>query len=119
VCAKGWRDNSDQLGDWLGAGADSENLMTDADVARFTASERVAEAVRRSVSHLPANAKGVVEAMLEPQNVAIVAGTLTAWAGSHFFGIGEVVDVALLTVGLAGLASPCSRAPLPSVTSQP
>jgi hypothetical protein len=83
--------------------ADTGDLMTDAEVARLATAEKVAEAMRRSLSHLPANARGVVKAMLEPQSVAIVAGTLTAWAGSHFFGVGEVVDVALLTVGLIGL----------------
>jgi len=77
--------------------------MTDAEVVRLAATEKVAEAMRRSLPHLPAAAGGVVEAMLEPQNLAIVAGTLTAWAGSHFFGIGEVVDVILLTAGFVGL----------------
>jgi len=28
-----------------------------------------------------------------------MAGTLAVWAGSHFFGVGEVVDLALLLVG--------------------
>ena len=35
--------------------------------------------------------------------MAIVAGTLTVWAGSHFFGVGEIVDIVLLGVGVAAL----------------
>lgn len=36
---------------------------------------------------------------LTPGNLALMGGTLAIWAGSHFFGVGEVVDVALLLVG--------------------
>ncbi len=39
--------------------------------------------------------------MLTPQSLAIVTGTLVVWAGSHFFGVGEIVDVILLVVGFA------------------
>src|SRR5262249_37001712 len=35
------------------------------------------------------------------ENGAILVGTLVIWAGSHFFGVGEIVDVALLLVGAA------------------
>lgn len=31
--------------------------------------------------------------------MTIVAGTLTAWAASQFFGIGEIIDAILLVVG--------------------
>jgi len=41
--------------------------------------------------------------MLRPESIAIIAGTLIAWAGSHCFGIGEIVDVILLGVGFAVL----------------
>lgn len=39
--------------------------------------------------------------MLTPQALAIAVGTLVVWAGSHFFGVGEFVDVILLVVGVA------------------
>jgi hypothetical protein len=38
-----------------------------------------------------------------PENIAMIAGVLTAWAGSHFFGVGEIVDVVLLAVGVVVL----------------
>lgn len=44
-----------------------------------------------------------MEAMLSPGSVALIAGTLAVWAGSHFFGVGEVVDIILLGVGVVAL----------------
>ena len=59
--------------------------------------------MRRSLPHLPLEARNIVEGMLRPETMAIVAGTLTVWAGSHFFGVGEIVDIVLLGVGVAAL----------------
>jgi hypothetical protein len=44
----------------------------------------------------PAEGRAVVEALLKPETLAIIAGTLVVWAGSHFLGVGEIVDVILL-----------------------
>jgi hypothetical protein len=70
-------------------------------VAGMTASEKIAEALRRSLPLLLADARAEVEKLLEPATLAILAGVLVVWAGSHFFGVGEVVDVVLLAVGVA------------------
>ena len=40
-----------------------------------------------------------MNSLLSPTNLAILGGTLTLWAGSHLFGVGEIVDVLLLVVG--------------------
>jgi hypothetical protein len=72
-------------------------------VAGMTASQKVAEALRRSLPLLPADARAEVEKLLEPATLAILVGVLVVWAGSHFFGVGEVVDVVLLAVGVAFL----------------
>ena len=74
-------------------------MLTDAQIAVMSNVDRIGEAMRRSLPHLPDDAKRVVEAMLQPETLAIIAGTLVLWAGSHFFGIGEIVDVILLVVG--------------------
>jgi hypothetical protein len=63
--------------------------------------DKVAEAMNRSLPELPSNARALVVSMLKPESIAIIAGTLVVWAGSHFFGIGEIVDVILLGVGTA------------------
>lgn len=73
------------------------------DASNLSTTERVGEALRRSLPLLPGEARGTVEAMLQPETLAIVAGTLVVWAGSHFFGVGEVVDIILLVVGFAAL----------------
>jgi len=72
-----------------------------ADVYAMSAEEKIGEAMRRSLPLLPAEAQEQVKAMLTPTSLAIVAGTLVVWAGSHFFGVGEIVDVILLVVGVA------------------
>jgi hypothetical protein len=69
-------------------------------VAHMSQNEKIMEAIRRSLPMLPADAREVVESMLEPVTFAIVAGTLVVWAGSHFVGIGEIVDVVLLATGV-------------------
>ncbi|MGH7673842.1 MAG: hypothetical protein ACREMV_01105 [Gemmatimonadales bacterium] len=61
---------------------------------------RVAEAMRRSLPLLPAEVRGAVEALLSPQSLAIITATLAVWAASHFFGVGEIVDIILLVAGV-------------------
>ena len=78
-------------------------MLTSADVDRMSPSEKVGEAMRRSLPQLPSSARSLIESMLTPGSLAIIAGTLTVWAGSHFFGVGEVVDVILLGVGAIAL----------------
>ena len=68
-------------------------------VGSMSAQDKIAEAIRRSLPLLGPEARRQVEAMLTPTALAIMAGTLVVWAGSHFFGVGEIVDVILLAVG--------------------
>lgn len=68
-------------------------------VAFMSTSEKVAEAVRRSRPHLPAAVYQQLEVLISPANIAIFTGTLVVWAGSHFVGVGEIVDVGLLLLG--------------------
>ncbi|HMI85265.1 MAG TPA: hypothetical protein VK550_14310 [Polyangiaceae bacterium] len=67
--------------------------------SKMSPTERVAEAMRRSLPLLPQEAVAFVEALISPQSILIVTGTLTLWAGSHLFGVGEIVDIVLLVVG--------------------
>jgi hypothetical protein len=78
-------------------------MAATAGIARMSSTDKIGEAIRRSLPHLPAEARGLVEAMLKPETLAIIAGTLVVWAGSHFFGIGEIVDAILLGVGVIAL----------------
>lgn len=76
--------------------------MSDA-VVSMSETEKVAEAMRRSLPHLPGAARAMVETLLKPETIAIIAGTLVLWAGSHFVGVGEIVDAILLGVGVVFL----------------
>jgi hypothetical protein len=70
-----------------------------APVATWSSEDKVEEAIRRSPQYMPGNLGATFEAMLTPVNLGIMVVTLVVWAGSHFFGVGEIVDVGLLLVG--------------------
>jgi len=70
-----------------------------ADVATMPTRQRLAEVLSRSKKYLSPDLGRAIDSFLSPVNLAILAGTLTVWAGSHFFGVGEIVDVLLLVVG--------------------
>lgn len=72
-------------------------------VAAMSKVEKAKSAVHRSLPLLPAEARGTVEAMLTPAALTIMAGTIAVWGGSHFFGVGEVVDAILAVVGAVTL----------------
>jgi hypothetical protein len=55
--------------------------------------------MRRSQKYMPAELWAQVKQMLTPESIAIMAGVTTAWAVSHFFGVGEIADAVLLVVG--------------------
>ena len=74
--------------------------MTDEDVRRMSQQEKIGEALLRSIPLLPAETQAQVRAMLTPESLKIIAGTLILWAGSHFVGVGEFVDIILLGVGV-------------------
>lgn len=61
--------------------------------------DKFAESLRRTGPKLPSSIRGEFEAMLSPTSLGVMAGTLVVWAGSHAFGIGEVVDIILLIGG--------------------
>lgn len=77
-------------------------MPSNAEIALLPVADKIGEAMRRSLPLLPAEAGTVVLALLRPESVATIGGTLIVWAGSHAFGLGEVVDVLLLGVGFIG-----------------
>ncbi|BBA35653.1 uncharacterized protein sS8_3716 [Methylocaldum marinum] len=78
-------------------------MLTSTEIARMSPTDRMGEAMRLSLPHVPAGARTVVESMLTPETLTIVTGTLAVWAGSHFFGVGEIVDLILLGAGFISL----------------
>lgn len=73
------------------------------DVAGWTFQRRLEETLRRALPKLGPEARAQVEALLDPQALAIVAGVLVAWVVSHAFGIGAVIDVIVLAAGAVAI----------------
>lgn len=71
-----------------------------ASINNMSQKDKLLEAITRSLPYLPAESQSLVKSMLEPTNVAILLSTLVIWAGSHFIGIGEIIDVILLATGV-------------------
>ncbi len=66
--------------------------------------DRLLAAAYRALPMLPENIRERVASMLTPEAMGVLAAVGIVWAGSHFFGVGEVFDVLLagatvLTVG--------------------
>jgi hypothetical protein len=72
-------------------------------VTQMSPRDKVAAAMQRSLPLLPGDVRSTVRQMLEPGSLALIAGTLVVWAGSQFFGVGEIVDVILLGIGFVAL----------------
>jgi hypothetical protein len=68
-------------------------------VASWTDAQKLGEAMKRSEKYMPASLAAQVDALVSPENLSIMAATIALWAGSHLFGVGEIVDVGLLLVG--------------------
>ncbi|WP_224247479.1 HNH endonuclease signature motif containing protein [Hyalangium gracile] len=49
--------------------------------------------------------KRALSELLSPENLAIAASVLVVWAASHFFGVGEVVDVILVGVAYVSIGA--------------
>lgn len=75
-------------------------MTTNSQVLQMSSTDKIGEAIQRSLPHIPDSARAIVESMLKPETLAIIAGTLVVWAGSHFIGVGEIVDIILLSVGI-------------------
>ncbi|MCA9194564.1 MAG: hypothetical protein KDB03_22490 [Planctomycetales bacterium] len=65
--------------------------------------DRFVEVMRRTLPLLPADIQEEFAAMFSPSALLIMAGTLAVWAGSHYVGIGFIVDGLLLLGGVVFL----------------
>ncbi len=79
--------------------------------------DKIGNAIRRSLQHIPFDARAIVSSLLQPQTLAVIAGTLVVWAGSHAFGVGMIVDIILLGIGVVALGFAVFEGPLNFTTS--
>ena len=78
-------------------------MLTNEAIVHMSATDKIGEAIRRSLPHIPSDVRVIVSSLLQPQTLAVIAGTLVVWMGSHAFGVGEIVDIILLGIGVATL----------------
>ena len=70
-------------------------------VAALTLEQKLEEVVHRAARLLPGDAGRRLLAFVSPESLATMAAVVVIWAGSHFFGVGEIADVILLLGGIA------------------
>ena len=68
-------------------------------VFAMSTTDRLGEILLRSERNFGPHVRAAIDLLRSPTNLAILAGTLVLWVGSHLFGVGEILDVVLLTVG--------------------
>jgi hypothetical protein len=68
--------------------------------------EKLYRVFELTLPKLGPEAREQLRAVMSPESLAIIAGVLVVWVGSHFFGVGEIVDIILGVVGVVtiGLA---------------
>jgi hypothetical protein len=72
-----------------------------ADVANWPFEQRLKVTLERA--RLGPEVRAQLQAVVSAESLAIMAGVLVAWVVSHAVGIGEVIDVILLTVGVVAI----------------
>lgn len=66
-----------------------------------TLQDKYAEAIRRSLPHLPAHMADEIKQLLTPEAIAVMVVVAGVWTTSHFFGVGAIADAVLLAAGFA------------------
>ena len=74
--------------------------MTTGHVATWSHAEKLGDAMRRALPRLGPEVREEIEKLLNPETLAIIAAVLGLWVGSHFIGIGEIIDIVLVAVGV-------------------
>lgn len=80
--------------EWQGYHQQRQILAQSSDI------DKLKRAVERALPKLPGQVREKIEAMLTPEALAILAAIAAVWGASHWFGVGEVVDVILIGWGV-------------------
>jgi len=86
-------------------------------ILQMSLENRFGEVLRRTMPYLPGEMREEFAMMLTPSSLAIIAGTMVVWAGSHYFGVGFVADALLLISGIVLLGWQASTAAQDFVTA--
>lgn len=67
---------------------------------RMSNTDKLGVAIRHAALRLPAEARDQAMALIDPANLAIMAGALAVWVGAQATPVGWVVNIAMLGVGV-------------------
>ena len=67
--------------------------------AQLPLSARLEIVLRKAATLLPGDVGSRLLSLISPTSLAVMAGVVIVWAGSHFVGVGEIADVILLAAG--------------------
>lgn len=82
----------------------TEDLTTaNLPVWSLTLEEKFVQTLHLVISKLPMELENAVKDMLSPAAIAMIAGVMVIWAGSHVFGVGFAVDAIMLVSGVVFL----------------
>ncbi|MDX3905812.1 MAG: hypothetical protein QHC78_09005 [Pigmentiphaga sp.] len=87
--------------DVVAAGVPAVAAAAPRPVSQWSLAERFSEVLRLTLPKLPAEMQGAFSALLAPETLIVVVGTLVVWAGSHAAGVGFIADAALIAIGYA------------------
>ena len=68
-------------------------------VANMSQQERFELLMQKTAPRLPSEIAEEFTQLLTPEVLAAIVVTLVAWAGSHYFGVGFVMDILLVGAG--------------------
>ena len=68
-----------------------------------TFEERLAAVFSRTEGKLGPEVARQLRMLIEPTSLAIMAGVIVVWLGSHAFGVGEAIDIVLGTAGYVAI----------------
>lgn len=73
------------------------------DIARWPLERKLLVAAERAAKFLPLEMREQFLDLFSPGCIAITSGVLVIWAGSHFYGVGEIADLVMLIVALVAI----------------
>ena len=73
------------------------------DIAEMSFEDKLGEVLTRSLPKLGPEARQQIAAIISPESLAIIAGILVVWVASHFFGVGEAIDIIIGVIGVVAI----------------
>ena len=67
--------------------------------------QRLEIVIRKAAALLPGDMGHRLTELLSPMSLAVMAGVVAIWAGSHLVGVGEIADVVMLVAGWITIGS--------------